>query len=118
MSKEYPSYKTVKVQFEETHFKVKEPFCYCEYDKESDAILFHSKEERRNLYENMYYSYEETTEKKGTEMKSKPLSLVGCKTLKLEHTKELIFYHVKSLMNIYLICGLDGTHQNCPPPQI
>jgi hypothetical protein len=63
-------YKAVKEEFELTHFKLITPFCYC-HVQDNDVVI-RSKDELKNLYENLYYLDLSTTiDKNGNEKTTK-----------------------------------------------
>lgn len=97
----YPNYLEVKKAFELTHFKLERPFCYCEII--DDDVIIRSKEEMKSLYENKYYTHEETsTDKKGTvttEKKTKQFIPQWMLDPYIKTYKELVFEPCKKVPN-------------------
>ena len=103
---EFPTYAEVKTEFEKTHFKLQNPFCYCQL--ENDNIIIRSKDEMKSLYENKYYTHEETTvDKKGTtltEKKTKQFVISWMLDVNIKTYKELVFEPCKTVPeNVYNI---------------
>jgi hypothetical protein len=103
---EFPTYLEVKEEFEKTHFKLENPFCYCQLV--NDNIVIRSKDEIKSLYENKYYTHVETTiDKKGTtltETKTKQFVASWMLDVNIKTYKELVFEPCKKVHeNVYNI---------------
>lgn len=68
---EYPDYKTVKTEFELTHFKIMQPFGYCHYDKVNDKLTILSRDDLTKMYENKYFTKTSSKGEKISQMETK-----------------------------------------------
>lgn len=49
------TYDDIKDEFEENNFKLRSPYCFVEVNKLTDDTIIRSKEDFKNVYENLYY---------------------------------------------------------------
>ena len=103
---EHPTYHEVKTEFEKTHFKLENPFCYCQLI--NDEVVIRSKDEIKSLYENKYFTQEETSvDKKGTvtiEKKKKQFVTPWMLDPNIKTYQELVFEPCKKVSkNVYNI---------------
>ena len=103
---EHPTYHEVKTEFEKTHFKLENPFCYCQLI--NDEVVIRSKDEIKSLYENKYFTQEETSvDKKGTvttEKKKKQFMTPWMLDTNIKTYQELVFEPCKKVSkNVYNI---------------